>query len=361
MQKQFLPDTFRASVYDHRLCRGLIRQGSKSFFAASLLLPTRVRTPAYALYAFCRLADDAVDFGADRRMAVARLHDRLDRVYAGRPLSAPVDQAFAETVAQHGIPRALPEALFDGFAWDAEDRRYDTLSSVYAYAARVAGTVGAMMTMIMGRRSPDVVARACDLGVAMQLTNIARDVGEDAQAGRLYLPRQWMLEVGLDPDAWLLRPEPCDALATVVCRLLRAADDLYTRAGQGIAGLPLGCRPAINAARRIYREIGCEVARHGYDSVSRRAVVSTKRKLALALSAVAGMPLSGNGWAYPCLDETRFLVDAVVAAEPSVNHVHRGAEKRAMDEQVGWVIDLFARLEQRDRDGLAARANGFAV
>ena len=98
------------------------------------------------------------------------------------------------------IPRALPEALLEGFAWDAAGRRYETLDEVEHYAARVAGCVGAMMTLVMGRRDPAILARACDLGVAMQLTNICRDVGEDARAGRLYLPLAWLRDNGIDPD-----------------------------------------------------------------------------------------------------------------------------------------------------------------
>ena len=132
----------------------------------------------------------------------------------------------------------------------------ENLDDVQAYAARVAGSVGAMMTVLMGIRDPATLARACDLGVAMQLTNIARDVGEDARSGRLYLPRAWLRAEGIDPDAWLAAPIFTPAIGHVVARLLRAADQLYRRAEDGIAGLPRGCRPAIFAARHIYAAIG---------------------------------------------------------------------------------------------------------
>ncbi len=135
-----------------------------------------------------------------------QLRERLARIYQGRPAEIPADRAFAEVVAQFAIPRSLPEALLEGFAWDQGRRRYESLDDVCDYAARVAGTVGAMMALLMGRREPEVVARACDLGVAMQLTNIARDVGEDARAGRIYLPIRWFKEAGIDPDAWLADP-----------------------------------------------------------------------------------------------------------------------------------------------------------
>ena len=116
-----------------------------------------------------------------------------------------------------------------------------------------------MMALLMGVRDRDMLARACDLGVAMQLTNIARDVGEDARAGRLYLPTQWLEEQGLDPDDFLARPEFDERIASCVQRLLDTAEDLYARSGEGIERLPIGCRPAMYAARAIYREIGREL------------------------------------------------------------------------------------------------------
>lgn len=229
-----------AEAADLAACRALLRDGSRSFLAASLLLPREVREPACALYAFCRLADDAVDLApASQGDAVARLRDRLERVYGGQPLPIAADRALAGVVRRYAIPRAVPEALIDGFEWDAQDRRFETLEELQAYAARVAATVGVMMALLMGVRSAAGLARACDLGVAMQLSNIARDVGEDARMGRIYLPLAWLREAGIDPDAWLAQPIFTPALAGVVQRLLDAADMLYQRVDDGVAQLPL--------------------------------------------------------------------------------------------------------------------------
>jgi phytoene synthase len=104
--------------------------------------------------------------------------------YEGRPFDAPADRAFAAIIEQFEMPRALPEALLEGLAWDATERRYEALEELYGYSARVASAVGAMMCVLMGVRDENALARACDLGVAMQLTNIARDVGEDARERR---------------------------------------------------------------------------------------------------------------------------------------------------------------------------------
>jgi phytoene synthase len=300
-----------ATPADFAACKALLAQGSKSFAAASLLLPRRVREPAAALYAFCRVADDAVDVEGQ---PVDALFDRLDRAYLGAPVDSPIDRAFTHVARAHGIPRALMEAHLEGFAWDAEGRRYATISDLHAYAARVAGAVGAMMTVLMGVRSPEALARACDLGVAMQLTNIARDVGEDARNGRIYLPLAWLEEAGVDAGALVARPRHTPALASVIERLLTHADALYARADLGIPMLPRDCRAAIRAARLIYADIGRELARRGHDSVTGRAVVSARRKLWLALRAIlgAGAGERGEGSA-PALAETQFLVEAVPA------------------------------------------------
>lgn len=303
-----------ASAADFEACRALLRAGSKSFAAASLLLPARVREPAAALYGFCRMADDAIDLGGDPG-AVDRLRERLALAYAGRPIDSPIDRAIAAIAAEHGIPRPIMEALIEGFAWDAEGRRYRTVDDLTAYAARVAATVGAMMTVLMGSRDRETLARACDLGVAMQLTNIARDVGEDARAGRVYLPLDWLDEAGLDAAAFVASPRPSAALARVIERLLRHAEGLYARADRGIALLPRDCRRAIRAARLIYADIGREIARVGFDSVSRRAYVSTPRKVWLvsrALFASAG-ERRAPAERLPSLAETQFLVDAAAA------------------------------------------------
>ena len=169
---------------DLHACRALLRSGSRSFFLASLLLPSRVHRPATALYAFCRVADDLIDGAGSPRAGLAELHCRLDAIYAGMPHPHAPDRALATVVARHAIPRTVLDALLEGFAWDAAGRQYETLQDLEAYAVRVAGTVGAAMAVLMGARSAEAVARACDLGMAMQLSNIARDVGEDARAGR---------------------------------------------------------------------------------------------------------------------------------------------------------------------------------
>lgn len=337
------PNHVHATIADRAACRALIRTGSRSFFAASLILPRAMRDPSYALYAFCRIADDAVDLSSDQDTAITELKDRLDRIYRGEPDDDPVDRAFADVVMYYQLPRELLDALIEGFEWDAAGKRYETIEDICAYGARVAGSVGAMMTVLMETRDADTLARACDLGVAMQLTNIARDVGEDAAAGRIYLPLAWMREEGIDPDAWLANPSHDAALGRVVARLLEEADRLYERSGSGIRDLPLSCRPAINAARRIYSEIGREVERQDCDSVAARAFVGTSRKLALVGQAIWEVPLLAAKPIQPPLEETEFLVRAAAQydAEP---------RRSVFDLPGRWVgvIEMFERMAERE-------------
>lgn len=334
---------------DYRICCRAVRDGSRSFYAASQLLPAEVRRPAFGLYAFCRLSDDAVDLVDGSQDAVLRLRDRLALAAQGRPSPCAPDRAMADLLRRFAIPAVLPEAFLEGLAWDAEGRTYDTLDELFDYAARVAGAVGVMMTLIMGVRAPQALARACDLGVAMQLTNIARDVGEDAQLGRIYLPKQWLQEAGVDAATWLANPKPDAGVRRVVARLLNEAETLYRRARKGVALLPANCRPAILAAAFIYAEIGREIERSGFDSVSRRARVSGVRKLQLLACSIPA-------WAQPAEEApalplacTRFLIEAAANYRP--------APRRAPRPIADWretfigVLGTFERLWRAERFG----------
>lgn len=328
-------------------CRRAIEHGSRSFYAASKLLPRKIADPAMALYAFCRLADDAVDLSDAKAAAVLSLRDRLDLAYAGTPRDAAADRAFTAMIHDFDMPREYPEALLEGLAWDATERRYANLSELRDYSARVASAVGAMMCVLMRVRDADALSRACDLGVAMQLTNIARDVGEDAREGRLYLPLDMMAELGVDPDVFLADPKPTPEIREITRRLLKEANRLYERSEAGISRLPLSARPGIYGARFIYAGIGRRVSKMDHDSITGRARTTGREKtgmLAKSLVRTASsivMPQSAVLHAKP-LPEVAFLVEA-------------GASKRGIASE-GWgagrggaVVGILAQLEQRDR------------
>jgi phytoene synthase len=301
---------------DDRACRMILAAGSKSFAMASRLLPARVRPPTAGLYAFCRVADDAIDDGDAPDRALVELGALLDRVYAERPGDDPVERALCRAVHEHGIARPVLDALLAGFASDARGARIEDLDALLEYAVEVASSVGVAMTLVMGVRDRGTLARASDLGVAMQLTNIARDVGEDARRGRVYLPTRWFADVGLDRDAWLAAPVMRPEVASMVERALQLADLFYARAELGIAGLPADCRPAIRAASWIYADIGRVIRARGFDSVNGRARTSVWRKLLLALRARLGAAApaiaAGPGAPVPPIALAGALVDACV-------------------------------------------------
>jgi phytoene desaturase len=341
------PEAHVAKVSEEELMRG----GSKSFFAASRLLPKTVRNAAVDLYAYCRVADDRVDESLASPEVMQELHDRLNTIYSVQsPADLPmVDKAFWRVVSRYQIPKAVPLALLEGFEWDAQGRVYETIEDVFDYGARVAGTVGAMMALVMGVREARPMARACELGVAMQLTNIARDVGEDARMGRLYLPRQWMREEGIDPQAWLERPSFSPALGRVVDRLLKEADGLYKRAEEGVSFLPRGCRPAIMAARHIYSDIGREIGKADFNSIDRRAVVASSKKIQRlfhCLPAALLAPRMPRG--HTPLPAIAFLVEASGISM-------RSRPPRTVGEKAGWMVDLFLTLAERERQGRVPR------
>lgn len=308
-----MPTSSRVDPSDLAACERLLAAGSKSFAAASLLLPRGVRRDAAIFYAFCRVADDAIDEApsdAARRHALEELHARLDRVFGGTPVDAPVDRALSVVVGERSLDRLPFDALLEGFAWDVEERRYASLGELRGYAARVAGTVGVVMTQLMGPRDAPTLARACDLGVAMQLTNVARDVGEDARMGRVYLPLSWFDEASIDVERFLAAPKASPEVRAMTRRLVAEAVPLYVRSRAGIGALPLGCRVAIDAARRIYQGIHREIARADFDTVSGRRSVSGARKVLHVLAALlTPAPPPSDA---PPLDEVRFLVEGGV-------------------------------------------------
>lgn len=335
---------------DQAHCRQTLSGGSRSFWVASHLLPARLRDDACGLYAFCRDADDLIDEGGDPDAAMAQLSARLDAIYAGSPADIAVDRVLAQLVVDHAMPRALLDALLEGFSWDAAGRRYDNLDELEAYAARVAGTVGVMMAVLMGVRDAQALARAADLGVAMQLTNIARDVGEDARRGRVYLPIDALSSAGLSADTLIASPEFSPALAQIIEGLLTHADTLYTRAESGIPSLPTAARPGIYAARLLYAEIGHNLRRLGGDSISQRSIVNARGKCRVVANSFNWLNLNSSALDAPVLPACAFLIDAVTHT-PHTLSVPRSRDNplQVFYQRVIWMLDLFAALEAREQ------------
>ena len=280
-----------------------IEVGSKSFAAAARLFDPATRRSVLMLYAWCRHCDDVVDgqelgFNLpqvdhhDDAAKLAELEAQTRRAYAGEAMGDPAFAAFQEVALRHRIePRYALDHLA-GFAMDVQEVHYETIDDTLRYCYHVAGVVGLMMASIMGAHDPRVLDRACDLGLAFQLTNIARDIVEDARMGRCYLPAQWLREAGI-PPAELADPRHSTALAGVAARLVDHAEPYYDSALEGIAFLPLRSAWAIASARNVYRQIGIEVVRRGPHAWDERAGTGKAMKLWL-LAKGAGTALASR-------------------------------------------------------------------
>ncbi|HEY0044847.1 MAG TPA: phytoene/squalene synthase family protein [Allosphingosinicella sp.] len=274
-----------------------IRNGSKSFHAASRLFDRQARERAWLLYSWCRHCDDVCDgqslggaatggSGADR---VEKLEDLTRRTLAGERVGELPFDALGQVMAECPIPQ---EFVFDhlrGFALDAEGWRPQDETDLTTYSYHVAGAVGCMMAVAMGVPADDeeTLHRASDLGIAFQLSNIARDVREDHAAGRCYLPTEWLDEYGLDP-ADPLNPATREGLVRLVRRMVDMADAYESSALAGVRKLPFRSRWAILAAAGIYGGIGRRVAALGPNAWDERVVIRRRRKLLTIVSAFGG-------------------------------------------------------------------------
>ncbi len=262
-------------AYAH--CSALTKEHSKTFYLASGLLPPDKRQAVRALYAFCRVSDDLVD--REENNAQARLEQWRHRALEPNPPSEdPVALAWADTRARYQIPARYAAQLIDGVAQDLRVKRYDTFADLARYAYGVASTVGLMSMHIIGFAGTAAILYAVRLGVALQLTNILRDVGEDWRAGRLYLPQDELAEFGLsDEDIAAGRVD--DRWRAFLRKQIARNRRLYAEAMPGIACLHRDGRFAITAAADLYRAILNDIEAHGGDVFRRRAHVSAWGKL----------------------------------------------------------------------------------
>jgi phytoene synthase len=309
------------SVRSHASSQGSAREAarqvlaakSKSFALAARLLPPEVASNVVVLYAYCRRADDAVDLASpeDQPGRLAELRAELDVVYGLRAPSDAALAAFAQVVYDCEIPRTYVEDLLAGMQMDVEGASYADLADLALYAYRVAGVVGLMMCHVMGVRDPRALEHAAHLGIGMQLTNIARDVLEDWQRGRLYLPDSLLARHGAGglraqlpaADRSGANDFPAEYLggaAGAISDLLECADAYYVSGDAGMPDLSVRCGLAVRTARLVYAAIGDRVRAQGCDPLAGRAVVSGREKLLLAAKAVwqTGRAVPGT-WSSP--------------------------------------------------------------
>lgn len=266
----------------------IMQVGSKSFSLAATLFSKELRVGARMLYTWCRYCDDQVDIAAGpeaKRERVEAIMRATESALNGEPQSDTVFRAFQLVAQKYGIPKLYALDLVRGMEMDIEDRVYEDFTDLELYCYHVAGVVGLMMVYIMGVSHEKALSNALDLGIAMQLTNISRDVLDDAALGRCYLPQVWLDQEGLKREE-IANPENRKKVARVVRRLLDHTEYFYRSGKKGLCFLPFRAAIAVAVASNVYREIGRLVLVRGEKAWDKRAIVSKPKKLWLTMVGI---------------------------------------------------------------------------
>jgi len=264
-------------------CQQKAAQSGSSFYYSFLFLPPPRRRAITALYAFCREVDDVVDEIPDPVVARTKLawwRQEIARTFDGMP-QHPVAQALVPVVRDFELPAAHFQTIIDGMAMDLEQARYLDFPALELYCHRVAGVVGLMSAEIFGHQDPQTRGYARDLGIAFQLTNICRDVGEDARRGRIYLPQDDLDRFGVAPSS-LLRADYSQGFADLMAFEVGRAQEWYARAMAQLGPADRKAQRAGLIMAAIYRTLLTEIARDGFRVLDRRTSLTPLRKLWIA-------------------------------------------------------------------------------
>ena len=267
-------------------CTDLTKKSGSNFYYSFLFLPKARRDAMYTVYAFCKAVDSAVDEpppGSDPKEELRRWRAELDAVYGGSP-AWPIMISLAHHAKSLSIPKAYFEELIKGVEMDLLTQRYDTFDELSLYCYRVASIVGLICLHVFGPTSPHAQDYAVDLGMAFQLTNILRDLGTDAEQGRIYLPREDLAHFGYS-EADLLQRKDCPRLHELVRFEAGRARQYYAKAQSALESLPASDRRALTVAeimRAVYSRILEQIERPDYQVFGPRARLSTPNRLAPA-------------------------------------------------------------------------------
>jgi len=285
-----------------RLAARLTRKSRSNFYYAFLTLPRRRRDALYAVYAFCRTVDDIADLGDERgvdraaqRTELERWRRDVARCYepGGRP-EHPIAAGLARAVSEFAIPREALLAIIDGVEMDLDQVRYETAEDLYPYCYRVASAVGLCCIEIFGYTDPRAREYAVNLGTALQLTNIMRDVGADARAGRVYVPQEDLRKFGVTTED-LRAGRYSDEFVSLMRHQAARARQFYRAARDAFPTTDARSLVAAEIMGRIYRALLDEIEARGFRVFEERVTVPTGRKLAIALRCWASARFGHGG------------------------------------------------------------------
>jgi 15-cis-phytoene synthase len=275
----------------YRLAGRITRQFAKTFYFASRFLPQDKRQASYCVYALCRLSDETVDTPQDYYLSgLAAIRENIGLAYSKAALKEDLLLSFRETVTRYEIPREYFEKILEGMSMDLKIRRYATFKDLYDYCYKVAGVVGLIMLKILGYRDQEAEKHAVELGIAMQLTNILRDIKEDFLRGRIYLPQEDLQRFNVTEED-ISKGIVNEAFRSLLKFEIGRARQYYTASSAGIRFIPqANSRFVVCAMKKIYGGILEAIERNNYDVFTRRAAVGGLRKVILACSLLLKGP-----------------------------------------------------------------------
>ncbi len=276
-------------AYAH--CRAITRYYAKTFYMATRFLPNEKQRSIFAIYGLCRYLDNLVDEAEDlinnTGFDISEVDQKLDSfkynligVYEGRDSHDPILTAFADTLKKFHIPINLPFELMDGVRSDLTKNRYANFHEVYNYSYKVASVVGLMTSRVFGYSEPKALDYAIDLGIAMQLTNILRDIGEDLDRDRIYLPKDEMMMFGVS-EADLFNGLLSDSFIDLMKFQIQRARKYYERADTGIKMLERDSRLPVYLARYNYARILDKIEENDYNVFGQRAYLNKMEKFSI--------------------------------------------------------------------------------
>ncbi|MDX1617161.1 MAG: squalene/phytoene synthase family protein [Balneolaceae bacterium] len=275
----------------YALCRTMTRQHAKTFYMATRFLPNGKQRSIFAIYALCRYVDNLVDETEDlvlqNKVDYSGIQTRLEGwkkmlrdTYDGKTVTNPILVAFSDVLKRHHIPIKLPFELIEGVCMDLYKDRYDSFEELRDYSYKVASTVGLMVSEVFGYAADDALDRAVDLGIAMQLTNILRDVGEDLAKDRIYIPKEELEQFGLE-ESDLFSHRMSDSFVGLMKFQIERARAYYDRADEGIEMLERDSRLPVYLARYNYGRILDKIEDNGYNIFSQRAYLNATEKISI--------------------------------------------------------------------------------
>ena len=269
------------------IAKGITKKHAKTFYFASRFLPFHKQRAAYSVYALCRLSDDSVDNAINQRAELQEIRQKIAAAYTDEKINDPLVRAFQETVKQYDIPKVYFDELLSGMEMDIIKKRYANSSELYSYCYKVAGVIGLIMLKIFGTNDEKAQQYAVNLGIAMQLTNILRDIKEDYARGRVYIPQDEMAQFKVTED-YIAQEKVNSRTIALMQYEIRKAQNYYMRAERGFSLITdKRSRFVARAMSHMYEGILIAIERNCYNIFKWRANVSLWGKIGRTLQILS--------------------------------------------------------------------------